>query len=171
MMKQLTHHQLNYRQTTFPITVFACHLRTPENIGMLMRVSEAFGVEKIYVHHNSPPVSSRAVKRISRHTAEHLPVIIYSDPIAELEELKQQNYTIIALEITDVSIPLSEMRLHHDGKFVIVAGEERNGIPEDVLNLCDYSVHLPMYGKNSSLNVVNSLTVALYEMTNRLLKG
>jgi tRNA G18 (ribose-2'-O)-methylase SpoU len=168
MMKQLAHQQYPFPEKKFPLVVFACYLRTPENIGMLLRTSEAFGVEKIYLHQHSPDPSSRIVKRISRNTSENLSLTIYSDPIAELNELKKVGYTIIALEITDSSIALQHLSLSPDGKYVVVVGEERNGIPQNILNICDESVHLTMFGKNSSLNVVNCLSVALYEITRRL---
>ena len=48
-------------------------------------------------------------------------------------------------------------------KIVLILGSERNGI-EDI-NLMDYTVSIPMYGRNSSMNVIHSLAIMLYEVT------
>jgi tRNA G18 (ribose-2'-O)-methylase SpoU len=32
----------------------------------------------------------------------------------------------------------------------------------------DYTISIPMYGRNSSMNVVHSLAIMLYEVTNQL---
>jgi 23S rRNA (guanosine2251-2'-O)-methyltransferase len=45
-------------------------------------------------------------------------------------------------------------------------GSERNGIEN--INYMDYSISIPMYGRNSSMNVIHSLGIALYEVTNQL---
>ena len=45
-------------------------------------------------------------------------------------------------------------------------GSERNGIEN--VDLVDYTISIPMYGRNSSMNVVHSLAIMLYEVTNQL---
>ena len=38
------------------------------------------------------------------------------------------------------------------------------------IDLVDATVAIPMYGRNSSMNVIHSLSIALYETTNQLNK-
>jgi tRNA G18 (ribose-2'-O)-methylase SpoU len=45
-------------------------------------------------------------------------------------------------------------------------GSERHGIKN--INLVDTTIAIPMYGRNSSMNVVHSLAITLYEATNQL---
>ena len=45
-------------------------------------------------------------------------------------------------------------------------GSERNGIKNT--NLLDKTIAIPMYGKNSSMNVIHSLAITLYEVTNQI---
>jgi tRNA G18 (ribose-2'-O)-methylase SpoU len=169
MMKQLTHSEYHSEIKTFPIIVFADHLRTPENIGMLFRVCEAFGVEKLYLHEESPNPQSISVKRIARSTNRIVNYQTYSNPIAVLNDLRAQACNILALEITNASKPLQLYKIAADQKTVLVIGAERNGISDEILKCCDEVVHIPMYGSNSSMNVINSLSVALYTLTNQLL--
>ena len=64
-MKQLTHYDIENNQKQFPITIVCDAIRTPENIGMCFRISESFGVKKIYFHESSPTIENRIVKRTS----------------------------------------------------------------------------------------------------------
>ncbi|QCK16369.1 hypothetical protein DCC35_17320 [Mangrovivirga cuniculi] len=38
------------------------------------------------------------------------------------------------------------------------------GVSADILALCDEAVMIPLFGKGSSLNVVNALSVSLFEI-------
>ena len=49
---------------------------------------------------------------------------------------------------------------------MLLLGSERNGIGN--INILDHSIAIPMFGKNSSMNVIHSLSIALYEVTNQL---
>lgn len=164
---QLNHLQNKFEQKKFPIVIFCDQLRTPENVGMIFRIAEAFGVEKIYLSELSPKPNDRSVKRIARNSNEMVASQIMHDPIKELQELKKLNYRIIALEITSDSIPLKNLKINSNEKVVIVIGAERNGIEAQILACCSEKIHVPMYGVNSSMNVANSLSIALYEITTK----
>ena len=51
---------------------------------------------------------------------------------------------------------------------VLLLGSERNGIKN--IECLDHSICIPMFGRNSSMNVIHSLGIALYEVTNQLKK-
>ena len=64
-MKQLSHNDIENEQKQFPITIVCDAIRTPENIGMCFRISESFGVQKIYFHENSPSIENKIVQENS----------------------------------------------------------------------------------------------------------
>ena len=86
-------------------------------------------------------------------------------PSGKIQELKAENYTLIALEITEKSIPISELKLEKNSKIAIVIGDENHGVSASILEQCDTVVHIEMYGQNSSMNVVQATSIALYEFT------
>ena len=59
-MKQLSHYEIDNNQKQFPITIVCDAIRTPENIGMCFRISESFGIKKIYFHESSPNTGKRS---------------------------------------------------------------------------------------------------------------
>lgn len=165
-MKQLSHYDIKNQQKQFPITIVCDAIRTPENIGMCFRVSESFGVSKIYLHENSPAVTNSIVKRTARTTIKQLEYNTYANFEKTIQQLKDEGNTIIGIEITDKSIDIQNFNFKNHKKIVLLLGSERNGIGN--INILDHSIAIPMFGKNSSMNVIHSLSIALYEVTNQL---
>ncbi|APG64994.1 rRNA methyltransferase [Tenacibaculum todarodis] len=165
-MEQLTHYDIENTQQQFPITIVCDAIRTPENIGMCFRISESFGVQKIYLHQDSPSIENRKVANTARNTVAQIEHEIYTDFEATINKLKDQGNTIIGIEITDKSINIQDFDFASKEKIVLLLGSERNGIEN--INLVDATVAIPMFGRNSSMNVIHSLAIALYETTNQL---
>lgn len=165
-MKQLTHYDIQNEQQQFPITIVCDAIRTPENIGMCFRIADSFGVSMIYLHENSPSIENRIVKKTARNTINQITHTTYSDFEGIIQKLKSEGHSIIGIEITDESIDIQDFDFKKHEKIVLLLGSERSGIQN--INLLDASVAIPMYGKNSSMNVVHSMAITLYEVTNQL---
>jgi tRNA G18 (ribose-2'-O)-methylase SpoU len=165
-LKQLSHENVENTQQKFPITIVCDAIRTPENIGMCFRISESFGVEKIYFHENSPSVENRKVINTARNTINQIAHDYYNDFNSLINNLKDEGNTIIGIEITDKSINIQDFNFKNHEKIVLLLGSERNGIEN--VDLVDFTISIPMYGRNSSMNVVHSLAIMLYEVTNQM---
>ncbi len=165
-MKQLTHYEIDNEQQQFPITIVCDAIRTPENIGMCFRISESFGVQKIYLHESSPKMDNRIVKKTARNTLNQIDHEQYNDFDGLILKLKEEGNTIIGIEVTDKSINIQDFNFTVPEKIVLLLGSERHGIKN--VDLLDATVAIPMYGRNSSINVIHSLAITLYEVTNQL---
>jgi len=165
-LKQLSHENVENMQQKFPITIVCDAIRTPENIGMCFRISESFGVEKIYFHENSPSIENRKVINTARNTINQMDYEYYNNFKTLIDNLKEEKNTIIGIEITDKSINIQDFNFKNHQKIVLLLGSERNGIEN--VDLVDYTISIPMYGRNSSMNVVHSLAIMLYEVTNQI---
>ncbi|WP_405605549.1 TrmH family RNA methyltransferase [Polaribacter sp. Asnod1-A03] len=165
-MEQLTHYDIENKKQQFPITIVCDAIRTPENIGMCFRISESFGVDKIYFHQSSPSTENRKVINTARNTINQINHDFYSDFDALIHQLKNEGNTIIGIEITDKSINIQDFNFKNHEKIVLLLGSERNGIEN--VNLIDETIAIPMFGRNSSMNVIHSLAITLYEVTNQI---
>jgi 23S rRNA (guanosine2251-2'-O)-methyltransferase len=165
-LKQLSHNDIQNHQQQFPITIVCDAIRTPENIGMCFRIAESFGVSKIYLHESSPATDNSNVKRTARNTVNQITHSTYTSFNNTIQQLKEEGNTIIGIEITDKSIDIQNFNFKNHEKIVLLLGSERNGIKN--IDHIDYSISIPMYGRNSSMNVIHSLGIALYEVTNQL---
>jgi len=125
-----------------------------------------FWCAKIYLHETSPSIENKIVKKTARNTIAQIKYETYADFNNLINQLKAEGNIIIGIEITNESINIENFDFKNHQKIVLLLGSERNGI--STINLVDKTVAIPMYGRNSSMNVIHSLSIALYEVTNQL---
>jgi tRNA G18 (ribose-2'-O)-methylase SpoU len=76
-------------------------------------------------------------------------------------------YQLVAIETSEDSGNLYSAKLPE--KIIILVGNERNGLPAEILERCELKVHIPMTGKCKSMNVSHALAVALFEWQRQML--
>ena len=162
---QLTHAENQFERKTFPITLVCDHIYFQQNIGSLFRISEAFGVENILFLGKDIPLTPRKINKTSRSTHLHVPHTVIEETSELIDYLIKNNFEIIALEITSNSKPLKEVIIPDNKKIALIIGSEIDGISEDLLKVSTQIVHINMFGKNSSMNVVQAVSICLYELT------
>ncbi len=167
---QLTHYNTHFTKQTFPITLVCDNITNAPNIGSLFRTADAFGVEKI-IFCGSPIPKGRKMTKTSRTTEK---IVLFKEKESILEtvnQLKSEKYFLIAIEITNNSQEIDSYKFPHNQKIALIIGDENFGISEAVLKLSDAIIHINMYGQNSSMNVVQATSIALYEITKQSIKN
>ena len=145
------------------------NLVNSENVGIIVRNCAAFGVNAIIVGETSSSPYLRRAVRNSMGTVFKLP-IIHSKNLAEtLSELKTKyNVQIIGAH------PHEKQSLYTSNfseKICIVFGNEDEGISENILDICDDYIAIPMMNDVDSLNVACSSAVFLYEIRKQIDKN
>lgn len=168
-MQQRNHYNTTFQKKTFPITIICDDVTNALNVGSLFRMSDAFGVEKIIFCGEHPPVFGRKMMKTSRATEKTVPYAIAQDINEVILDYKSAQYSIIALEITNDSKPITNFDFKSYKKIALVIGNENFGIQESILETVDATVHIDMFGNNSSMNVIQATNIALYEITKQLL--
>src|SRR5699024_3250405 len=105
--------------------------------------------------------------RISRSTSSKLNLVKVN--LRECHNLAAE-INFIALEITQESKSLYNFT-PPARPFILVAGSETDGISIEVLKLCKSAYHLPIMGRQSSINLACSVTSALHWTTHVQLTG
>jgi tRNA G18 (ribose-2'-O)-methylase SpoU len=162
---QLTHAENQFERKTFPVTLVCDHIYFQQNIGSLFRIGEAFGVENIIFLGKDIPLTPRKINKTSRSTHLHVPHSTIEETADLITYLIENNFEIIALEIASNSKPLKEIILPQNKKIALLIGSEVNGISDELLKISNQIVHINMFGNNSSMNVVQAASIALYEIT------
>lgn len=173
---QLTHDQISNdlcdKKKQFPICILSDNIEFPRNIGGLFRIAEAFGVEKIYLSglsdKKSVTASDLKIRKAARSTHKTVDFSYTESAIEVLDQLKQDGYSIISLEITSASTNIRQFCKSKLNKICLIIGSEKNGISQSLLEASDHTIHIAMYGQNSSMNVVAATAIALYELTNSI---
>ena len=165
---QLSHYTTNFKKHTFPITIVCDNVVNAPNIGSLFRLADAFGIEELVFCGDDISLGKR-MKRTSRSTEKYVNYRIESDIHGVISNLKEKQYQILALEITNSSHPLSELKVNNNQPIAMIVGNENFGISESVLKKVDQTVHITMYGNNSSMNVVQATAIGLYVLTKQMI--
>lgn len=163
---QLTHHTSHFKKHKHPITIVCDNINNAPNIGSLFRISDAFNIDQLIFCGDNIPIGRRMTKT-SRSTEKYVYYKIEADITNLINRLKS-THTIIALEITDKSVELNTFKLVTSKPIALIIGDENFGVSEAVLQMADTVVHINMYGNNSSMNVVQATSIALYEITKQL---
>ncbi|MBU2938704.1 TrmH family RNA methyltransferase [Lacinutrix sp. C3R15] len=164
---QLTHYNTNFSKRNFPIHIICENVTNAPNIGSLFRTADAFGVEKMVFCGTHIPLG-RKMTKTSRATEKVVPFEVKENASEIVLQYQKQGYQIVALEITSNSTPIDCYTLIKEKPIALIIGDENFGVSQDILTLCDAVIHIEMFGQNSSMNVVQATTIALYEMTKQL---
>ena len=130
------------------------------NFGAIARTAECMGVHGILIPSKGSALvtadavkaSSGALNRIAVCKTDHFKNTLF--------HLQQIGIRIAAVtEKTKVSIDGANLR----GAIVLILGSEEDGITQDLLNMADLRVTIPMDGATSSLNVGVAAGVAMFE--------
>lgn len=168
-MKQLNHEHTNFEERKFPVILLLDNITGEANIGSIFRLADAFNIEKIIFTGTPPNLKSNRLKKTSRSTHQRLKFEIQEESLKTAKDLKELGFLLYALEITSNSIPLHQFEYQKHKSICLVLGNEISGINEPLLEKCHKSLHINMYGRNSSMNVAQAAGIALYEITKTIL--
>ena len=163
------------------IVLIAHNLRSCHNVGSLLRTAEGLGVSKVILSGYTPYPETKDDERLP-HVRQKLHRQIHktalgaetSEPwqhTASIDEviatLRVDGFTIAALEQT-ASATLLPSYVPPE-KIALLLGREVEGVEPEVLEACDLSLVIPMFGEKESFNVVQAAAMALYHC--RFYKG
>jgi len=164
---QLNHCHHCAQDKKYPVCFLAHDIDVPMNIGSLFRIADALGIEKLYLSGTSLVPPNTRIRKTSRATEKYVPFSYEKNPLDIIKKLKSEGYTILSLEITTSSIDISQLSPDKAEKICLVLGSEKSGVCQELLNESDFVLHIPMMGKNSSMNVANACSIAAYEITRK----
>ncbi|XP_059473624.1 probable methyltransferase TARBP1 [Neocloeon triangulifer] len=146
----------NTRETRTPnlggLVIVASLVDKAPNLGGLSRTCEIFGASELIIG-NLKIVDELAFQSLSV-TAEkwiNLSEVKPENLVSYLCLMKKQGYTLMAAEQTSKSVPLQSVKF--DKKTLVLLGNEKEGIPAELLPYLDVCVEIPQMGVIRSLNV------------------
>lgn len=168
MSRQLSHKEHGSPVKSFPIIILTDNLMGEANIGSLFRLADAFNIEKIVFCGSPVNLESNRLKRTARSTVGNVPNEFWENSQDALQHYIGLSYKPVALELTSDSSFLGSLSFQDEMKILLIAGNERHGISQELLTKIELKVHINMFGKNSSMNVSQAIGIALYEITKTL---
>jgi tRNA G18 (ribose-2'-O)-methylase SpoU len=138
-------------------------LDNTENVGVLVRNCAACGVHALIVGETSADPYLRRAVRNSMGTVFRVPVVKSTSLRESLEVLKVKfGFQIVAAHPHIDSLPLYSTDLTKDT--CVVFGNEGDGISQNIIDVCNYKVTIPMVPGIDSFNVGCASAIMLYEV-------
>lgn len=151
-------------------------VRSIQNVATIFRSADGIGVSKIWLCGLTPgPLDKYGIvipkfKRISldaEETVKWAQGLEIEDVIADL---KAEGKFIIGVETGDRAIEYNDLEMDEFFEnVVLVMGSETEGLSDEVMDLCDEILEIPMHGDKVSLNVAVAFSIAGFVVRDFLL--
>ena len=142
----------------------------PTNVGAIFRSAAALGMDAVILTPAcSDPLYRRAV-RVSMGTVFQVPWAYLGETIADwpekgMEVLRTLGFKTAAMALRDDSVSIDDPALMAEEKLAVVLGTEGDGLKNETIAACDYTVRIPMSHGVDSLNVAAASAVAFWQLS------
>jgi 23S rRNA (guanosine2251-2'-O)-methyltransferase len=140
------------------------NIRSCHNVGAMFRTSDAFGIKKLYLVGYTAHPPKIQIDKVALGAEKWIPWEKKEDIKEVVQELVSQGYQVLALEKNKKSKNIAKIDITK--KVALIVGNEVDGVEDDVLEIVNSVVHIPMCGKKESLNVSIATGIALYVLKN-----
>ncbi len=131
------------------------------NVGSVFRLADAVGVSKVWLCGKTECPPNPRIDKSSVGTHRWVDWSYVDRTMSVIEEIKMRdpNINVVAIEQSEKSVGLMSVEL--ELPLVLIVGNETDGISDEVLELSDTIIEMPMRGINKSLNVVVSMAMVI----------
>lgn len=142
------------------------------NVGAIFRSAAALGFDAVLLFHNcSEPLNRRTV-RVSMGSVFLVPWAFFDknnfpNPQDAVEYLKQKGFLTCAMALKNDTISIDNPLLENSEKLALFLGSEGEGLSDETIDSCDYTVKIPMYHDVDSLNVAAAAAVSFWQLRNK----
>ena len=133
----------------------------PGNLGTIMRTAEAAGVTGVIMGKGTVDIFNPKVVRSTMGSIFRLPFAYEEDLKETIKELKKQGISFYA---THLKGEKSYKDIKYSDRSAILVGNEARGLSDEVADLADTYVLIPMQGKVESLNAAVAAALMMYEV-------
>lgn len=145
-----------------PVRIMLDNVRSLHNVGSSFRTADAFAIEGIYLSGITGTPPHREIQKTALGATESVMWEYCENPLETITKLKETGYSIVAVEQTDNSIDISVFSFEKEGKYLLVFGNEVEGVSDEILELCDISTDINQFGTKHSFNVSVSIGIILF---------
>lgn len=152
---------LNTERRIGGITVLLDSFHDPHNGAAIVRTCDAFAIQRVHVIERWE--SFLAARSVARGSEQWVDVIAHRTSDGAMAHLEKAGYRFLATHPEGELLPDDLAGLTEP--FVLVFGNERDGISPELTARCDRAVRIPMRGYAESLNVSVTAAILLHAAT------
>lgn len=149
-----------FEQGKVPLLLILDEITDVRNMGALVRTAECAGAQAVIIPQKGSALINAEGMKASAGALNILPVCREKSLGETVRFLQNSGVQVLACnEKTDTSYTAADLT----GPTAFVLGSEGKGISNELLDLCDKQVKIPLMGKIDSLNVSVSAGIVLFE--------
>lgn len=145
-----------------PLFVVLDNIRSIYNVGAMFRTCDAILAEKMFLCGITGHPPRKDIDKVALGAVEVVPWEYQPSTVETLVKLKENGVKICALELTKQSVHYREAK--YDFPMALVVGNEVDGINDEVMQLVDFAIEIPMLGRANSLNAATAFGIAAFEI-------
>lgn len=139
----------------------------PTNIGAIFRSAAALNMDAVLLtKHCCDPLYRRS-SRVSMGTVFQVPWTYMKTAFTDIDTLRKLGFKTASMALKENSIDIDNDDLLNEEKLAVILGTEGDGLSEDTIKNCDYTVCIPMSHNVDSLNVAAASAIAFWQLGNR----
>ena len=142
-----------------PLIMALENLQDPGNLGTIIRTAEGAGVTGILMSQDTVDVYNPKVVRSTMGSVFRVPFCYVENLVETIEQLKKQGFMTYSAHLQGKSF----YDYDYQKATVFCIGNEGNGLSEELTNITEEKIIIPMMGKVESLNAATASTVLMYE--------
>jgi len=147
-----------------PIIVVLENIRSAYNVGSLFRTADAFLLKSIYICGYTAFPPHKEIKKTALGAEETVEWKYFKLIKDAIEELRNENFKIYAVEQTENSLMLQSTNFQPAEKLAVIFGNEVTGVEQSTIELTDGCIEIPQLGMKHSLNIATAAGVVLWEL-------
>lgn len=151
-----------------PLSLLVDNVRSRHNIGALFRTCDAFLIKEIILCGISATPPDSEIAKTALGAEQSVKWRYAADAVNEIIKLKESDKTICVLEQAHDSISPKEFLPSEGKEYILVVGNEVDGVNQKIVDLADFIIEIPQEGIKHSLNVSVSAGIALWELYSSL---
>jgi tRNA G18 (ribose-2'-O)-methylase SpoU len=138
------------------------NIRSMQNVWAIFRNADGSGFDKLILTWYTPTPPRSDISKTALGAQTWIDWEYYHDSLEVVKEFKKQWYSIFSVELTDDAIDYRELFIKDNTKIVLIMWNEVAWVSQELLDLSDKKVIIPMRWRKESLNVSVAAWIVMY---------
>lgn len=141
--------------------LFLDAVQDPGNVGTMIRTADAAGFQGVVLGKGTVDLYNDKTLRAAQGSHLHLE-IHQGDLVEFIQKFRKNDLQIFGTELNAEAKSYKDVEV--ENAFGLIVGNEGFGVSEEVLNLVDQNIYIPMKGHAESLNVAIAASILMFHL-------
>ncbi len=138
------------------------NIRSMQNVGAIFRNADGSGFDKLILTWYTPFPPRSDISKTALQAETWIDWEYFEDSLEVIKKLKKDWYNIYSVELTDDAIEYTKLFDENNENIVLIMWNEVKWVSQELLDLSDKKVIIPMRWKKESLNVSVAAWIVMY---------